>query len=376
MGKYIFFNNKDPLSSFKEKTDDVPNLNSKEFKKRPLDYNTLNTDRNTLKAIKNTSVLFFGGNNYINVSEKPFSMYNDGFSPNTISDDCCGVAPHKKTLQRIGQACVECRKKKTKCSGEYPECSSCVKKGNKCFYPEKKKRGRPRKDSNRKFKNFKSDGFMVDEKNGVMDFNKHNTYPFSVSLNRNIHNQFMNPKNKFLRVIENDSTNVFFDPPYDPTNESIVGLKNKISPDKTNPGLQFPQMNFLKTQKDDSDKYKQSKCPNIFLDTQFKNNEITDILKMERDKFSTTSDSDRKNKTNDIEYTRKPQFQDGLANLNFFSSNHLKLPDERAYSFSNPHDIYFQSNFFSNEYDLMESKKELSNNIESSKKDYRLFEGN
>ncbi|PVU96757.1 hypothetical protein BB559_002267 [Furculomyces boomerangus] len=45
--------------------------------------------------------------------------------------------------KRVTQACVPCRKKKTKCNGSKPTCHSCQKKELSCFYSEKRKRGRP-----------------------------------------------------------------------------------------------------------------------------------------------------------------------------------------------------------------------------------------
>lgn len=38
-------------------------------------------------------------------------------------------------VQRIGQACLECRKKKTRCTGEQPSCKKCRRLHKSCVYP-------------------------------------------------------------------------------------------------------------------------------------------------------------------------------------------------------------------------------------------------
>ncbi|KAJ2864249.1 hypothetical protein GGI22_001766, partial [Coemansia erecta] len=46
-------------------------------------------------------------------------------------------------------ACRACRLRKIRCGGERPRCTYCVKKGYECVLTPHKKRGRPRKNSNR-----------------------------------------------------------------------------------------------------------------------------------------------------------------------------------------------------------------------------------
>ncbi|KAJ2510692.1 hypothetical protein H4217_007744, partial [Coemansia sp. RSA 1939] len=56
-----------------------------------------------------------------------------------------GGGPNKP----IGMACRACRLRKIRCGGERPRCTYCVKKGYECVLTPHKKRGRPRKDSQR-----------------------------------------------------------------------------------------------------------------------------------------------------------------------------------------------------------------------------------
>ncbi|KAI0163449.1 fungal-specific transcription factor domain-containing protein [Pestalotiopsis sp. NC0098] len=42
-----------------------------------------------------------------------------------------GQPPQKR--RRINAACLTCRRRKTRCAGEHPECSTCVKNGHKCL---------------------------------------------------------------------------------------------------------------------------------------------------------------------------------------------------------------------------------------------------
>ena len=42
---------------------------------------------------------------------------------------------------RISSACIACRSKKQKCSGDHPECLQCLDAGQACTWPEQKKRG-------------------------------------------------------------------------------------------------------------------------------------------------------------------------------------------------------------------------------------------
>ncbi|KAI1115654.1 hypothetical protein F5Y14DRAFT_110747 [Nemania sp. NC0429] len=42
--------------------------------------------------------------------------------------------------RRRMQACILCRTKKTRCHGELPRCSNCVRKGRECIYPAAKKK--------------------------------------------------------------------------------------------------------------------------------------------------------------------------------------------------------------------------------------------
>ncbi|KAJ1665297.1 hypothetical protein EV178_003355 [Coemansia sp. RSA 1646] len=49
----------------------------------------------------------------------------------------------------IGMACRACRLRKIRCGGERPRCTYCVKKGYECVLTPHKKRGRPRKNSQR-----------------------------------------------------------------------------------------------------------------------------------------------------------------------------------------------------------------------------------
>ncbi|KAI9296288.1 hypothetical protein K502DRAFT_289711, partial [Neoconidiobolus thromboides FSU 785] len=46
---------------------------------------------------------------------------------------------------RARQACEPCRKKKTKCSGDYPKCSNCTVHGFECVYVAIEKRRGPQK---------------------------------------------------------------------------------------------------------------------------------------------------------------------------------------------------------------------------------------
>ncbi|CAH0045413.1 unnamed protein product [Clonostachys solani] len=51
-----------------------------------------------------------------------------------------GQPPSKR--RRITAACLTCRRRKTRCAGERPKCSTCTKNGHKCLgYPEEKKDG-------------------------------------------------------------------------------------------------------------------------------------------------------------------------------------------------------------------------------------------
>ncbi|KAH6896592.1 fungal-specific transcription factor domain-containing protein [Thelonectria olida] len=50
-----------------------------------------------------------------------------------------GQPPSKR--RRIGAACLTCRRRKTRCAGERPLCSTCTKNGHKCLgYPEDNKK--------------------------------------------------------------------------------------------------------------------------------------------------------------------------------------------------------------------------------------------
>ncbi|KAJ3369994.1 hypothetical protein GGF31_004845 [Allomyces arbusculus] len=51
----------------------------------------------------------------------------------------------RRSTGRIAQACIVCRKKKTKCSGERPSCRYCLDSGFPCSYAAPKRRGPPRK---------------------------------------------------------------------------------------------------------------------------------------------------------------------------------------------------------------------------------------
>ncbi|KAG1438643.1 hypothetical protein G6F56_012575 [Rhizopus delemar] len=50
----------------------------------------------------------------------------------------------KQKKSRTSHACTNCRRKKIKCDGRQPSCSSCLQLGSTCGYEEGKKRG-PRK---------------------------------------------------------------------------------------------------------------------------------------------------------------------------------------------------------------------------------------
>lgn len=43
--------------------------------------------------------------------------------------------------RRRMQACILCHAKKTRCHGELPRCSNCVRKGRECIYPAARKKG-------------------------------------------------------------------------------------------------------------------------------------------------------------------------------------------------------------------------------------------
>ncbi|KAM6525900.1 hypothetical protein FALCPG4_011432 [Fusarium falciforme] len=46
-----------------------------------------------------------------------------------------GMAVGYRPVQRIGLACLECRRKKARCSGHRPQCSHCRRLGRECRYP-------------------------------------------------------------------------------------------------------------------------------------------------------------------------------------------------------------------------------------------------
>ncbi|RKL09115.1 hypothetical protein BFJ70_g16731 [Fusarium oxysporum] len=46
-----------------------------------------------------------------------------------------GMAVGYRPVQRIGLACLECRRKKARCSGHRPQCSHCRRLGRECQYP-------------------------------------------------------------------------------------------------------------------------------------------------------------------------------------------------------------------------------------------------
>ncbi|CAG8446502.1 18438_t:CDS:2 [Acaulospora morrowiae] len=51
----------------------------------------------------------------------------------------------KKTRRNVTTACRNCRKRKSKCSGEQPKCERCFRHGLRCEYPNlSTKRGPPR----------------------------------------------------------------------------------------------------------------------------------------------------------------------------------------------------------------------------------------
>ncbi|CZT46060.1 uncharacterized protein RSE6_06438 [Rhynchosporium secalis] len=50
-------------------------------------------------------------------------------------------------IRRIRQACVNCRRKKSKCPGEKPQCSICSRLGQNCLYETQEIEGRKRKRS-------------------------------------------------------------------------------------------------------------------------------------------------------------------------------------------------------------------------------------
>lgn len=49
--------------------------------------------------------------------------------------------PNKR--QRVSRACLQCRTRKIKCTGESPSCAACRNTGQNCSYGEAKRRGLP-----------------------------------------------------------------------------------------------------------------------------------------------------------------------------------------------------------------------------------------
>jgi hypothetical protein len=56
--------------------------------------------------------------------------------PHRLPQTSCSGAPMDDTrpVKRIRQACEPCRRKKSKCSGERPTCSTCWRLEQHCFY--------------------------------------------------------------------------------------------------------------------------------------------------------------------------------------------------------------------------------------------------
>ncbi|PVH75482.1 hypothetical protein DL98DRAFT_593093 [Cadophora sp. DSE1049] len=58
-----------------------------------------------------------------------------------------GVGRRSSPIRRIKQACLNCRRKKSKCPGEKPQCSICGRLGQNCLYEAQENDGRKRKRS-------------------------------------------------------------------------------------------------------------------------------------------------------------------------------------------------------------------------------------
>ncbi|KAK0103520.1 hypothetical protein ONS95_005541 [Cadophora gregata] len=58
-----------------------------------------------------------------------------------------GVGRRSSPIRRIRQACLNCRRKKSKCPGEKPQCSICARLGQRCLYESPESEGRKRKRS-------------------------------------------------------------------------------------------------------------------------------------------------------------------------------------------------------------------------------------
>ncbi|KAJ1791933.1 hypothetical protein LPJ59_004912, partial [Coemansia sp. RSA 2399] len=73
------------------------------------------------------------------------SSFASSIRPPQSKDTTTNGGPAKP----IGMACRACRLRKIRCGGERPRCTYCVKKGYECVLTPHKKRGRPRKNSDR-----------------------------------------------------------------------------------------------------------------------------------------------------------------------------------------------------------------------------------
>ncbi|KAJ2558326.1 hypothetical protein EV175_000840 [Coemansia sp. RSA 1933] len=87
-------------------------------------------------------------------------LYQQAIQPNSVPDKQQQPSGSKATTttnggngggpaKPIGMACRACRLRKIRCGGERPRCTYCVKKGYECVLTPHKKRGRPRKNSQR-----------------------------------------------------------------------------------------------------------------------------------------------------------------------------------------------------------------------------------
>ncbi|KAJ5925487.1 hypothetical protein N7454_008126 [Penicillium verhagenii] len=57
-------------------------------------------------------------------------------------------APGHPERRRGSQACIECRRQKSRCSGESPECANCQRRQRRCHYPTKSGSGHAEKQDN------------------------------------------------------------------------------------------------------------------------------------------------------------------------------------------------------------------------------------
>ena len=78
------------------------------------------------------------------LSRQPRSGNSESFSPNDqsgVSPNCDGEEIPK--TKRI--ACVICRKRKLKCDGNRPKCSTCARLGHNCAYDEVRRKSGPKR---------------------------------------------------------------------------------------------------------------------------------------------------------------------------------------------------------------------------------------